>query len=72
MKDKRLFVALVVLLSLAAAVALAGAVAVALGEGAGIIALVIGLAACFPVLGELYRQSGGGRPARPRHSGKDR
>lgn len=56
MNGKRLWTALIILLALALLIALAGVMIIALGEGAGIIALICGLAACFPVLGELIRQ----------------
>lgn len=48
---KLLYVALAVL----AAIILGGIIALAVGERLGVVVIIIGVAAVFPVLGELYR-----------------
>ena len=57
MNDNLLKKILLVMLVVFIFAALAGVVIAGLGEEVGIVVVIVGVAACFPVLGELSRMS---------------
>lgn len=63
MNDNLLKKILLVMLVVFVFAALAGVVIAGLGEEVGIVVVIVGVAACFPVLGELSRMSAAAKKA---------